>query len=258
MKLLRIILGFYLLYLFGKEYISASYQIGTFVNPGIIIALLVALLSTWLIGSGLSGSQFNFKSIKFVVYLAISLLFLGAVVYISALSYVVPGTYVNINGVNVPLKDCINGNRRLIPDERSREEYCKCVVENITNQPELTEKYKADLENGRVDQVLTALQADSTFDKTGVQNCLMASEIVWTDALAESMKANLKKELIGTEFEETNDIDKYCDCLMNEFRKYPLRDVMSAEFSESILGKSIAESCNAASRTNVKMSLRTD
>jgi hypothetical protein len=57
------------------------------------------------------------------------------------------------------------------------------------------------------------------------------------------MKNNWKKELVGTELDQTNDIDKYCNCLIREFRAYPLIEVMKDEFSETTDSALIREKC---------------
>ncbi len=49
-----------------------------------------------------------------------------------------------------------------------------------------------------------------------MEDCLSDLGIQWTDNLANSLKKNWKKELAGTEFDKTNNLDIYCDCLVKE------------------------------------------
>ena len=58
----------------------------------------------------------------------------------------------------------------------------------------------------------------------------------------------MKKELSGSEFELTNDIDKYCDCLVDEYQKLPLNKVMKDEFFESKKAMRIDNKCTILSK----------
>ncbi len=58
----------------------------------------------------------------------------------------------------------------------------------------------------------------------------------------------MKKELVGTEFEQTNDIEKYCGCMTDEYKKYPISQIMEVGFKESELGVSIDKKCTEKSK----------
>jgi hypothetical protein len=62
------------------------------------------------------------------------------------------------------------------------------------------------------------------------------------------MKENWKKELNGTEFEETNNIEDYCDCLINEYKNHPLNKIVEDGFNESEIGISIDSLCTEESK----------
>jgi len=227
LKTFKIIIGFLLLFGAGREYIDASRQLGSLFSPGIIIGILIMLiLSTWLIGSGFSVRKFKFKSFDFVKFFIISFVTFTIVAIFSLGSKVVPSNFVEINGLKIPLGKCIDGNRRIIPDEKEREEYCRCFIEKITNEPELKSKYQKKLEDDKVNDVFKEIQSSSKFLELGIEDCMSSVKMKWTDNIANSMKRNWEKELIGTEFESTNDIEKYCDCLVDEYRKFPLDKIM--------------------------------
>lgn len=72
MKIVKIVLGFLLLLGAGKETVIAAKQLGTFLDPGVLVGVLVLLLlCTWLIGSGFSKDRFKFQSMEFVKYFVI-------------------------------------------------------------------------------------------------------------------------------------------------------------------------------------------
>lgn len=237
-------MGFLLLFGAGREFIHASRDLGTLFSPGIIIgSLIMIILSTWLIGSGFSVRKFKFKSFDFLKFFIISFVTFVFVAIFSLGSLVIPSHFVEINGLKIPLGKCIDGNRRIIPDEKERKEYCKCFVEKILNEPELKLKYQVKLENDKVNEVFKEFQKSPKFLQLGIENCMTSIKMKWTDNLANSMKRNYKNRLLGTEFELTNDIDKYCDCLINEYRKFPLDKIMEDEFVESKETIEIDEKC---------------
>ena len=248
MKTLKIITGFLLLFGVGKEYVNASRDLGSFFLPSIIIpVLLFLILCTWLIGSGFSVRKFKFKSFAFLKFFIISFVtFLFAGIW-SLGAKVVPSNFVEINELKVPLGKCIHGTRRLLPDENKRADYCKCLVEKITTIPELKEKYKELLEGNKVLDVLADVQNDPKYLDLRIESCFQVAQMEWTDELAAGMKRNWEKEFSGTEFEQTNDIDKYCNCLIEKYRLYPLNEILSDEFVKSEKALKIEEECTTAS-----------
>lgn len=244
MKIFKIIIGFLILIGSGREYVNASRQLGSLFSPGIIIGILIMLiLTTWLIGSGFSVKKFQFKSLEFLKFFIISFVTFTIVAFFSLTSNVAPSHIVEINGLKVPLGKCIDGNRRIIADEKEREEYCKCFIEKITNESELKLKYQEKLENDNVNAVFEEIQGSPKFLELGIKDCMSTIKMKWTDDLANSMKRNWKNQLVGTEFEETYDVEKYCDCLIDGYRKFPLDKIMADEFSESKEALDIDEKC---------------
>lgn len=248
MKTFKIVLGFLLLYGVGKEYINASRQLGSLISPGIIIATLIFLiLATWLIGSAFSARKFTFLSFEFVKFFFISFVFFAAVAIFSLGSKSEAKNFVTINELKIPLGKCIDGNKKIIPNYEDREEYCRCFVEKITNDSDLKKKYQDDLINDKVTEVFEKIKSNPKFQELGIKDCASSIKMKWTEYLANSMKKNWKKELLGSEFETTNNVDKYCDCLLNEFQKHPLHKVIEQGYTESQEGIDIIEKCTSLS-----------
>lgn len=181
-------------------------------------------------------------------YFGICLLLFFLFAFIKTSTYVVPKNFVEINGLKIPLGKCIDGNRRVIPDKKEREEYCKCFIEKIINTPELKSKYKTKLENDRINHVFKEIQDSPEFQELGIEECMTSIKMRWTDNIANSMKRNWKKELEGTDFEETNYLEKYCDCLIEEYRRFPLDSVLKESFLESKIALEIDEKCTEESK----------
>ncbi|GAA3594644.1 hypothetical protein Q4Q39_06985 [Flavivirga amylovorans] len=251
MKRLKIILGFLLLYGTGKEYVNASRQLGSLYDIGIIIPIVLLLfLCTWLIGSGFSKTKLKFKTLKFLKYFGFSFLIFVIVAFFSLMSYVIPTNFKTINGVKIPINKCIDGSVRMIPKENEREDYCICLAEKITSDSQLKEKYIKDLEMGEFDKIIKDLNDTDKIIELGIESCFTSLEMQWTNTLANSMKRNWKKQFEGTEFEESNDVDKYCDCLIEEYRKFPLTKIMEVGFNESEEAMAIDEKCTKESFRN--------
>lgn len=249
MKIVKIIIGFLLLFGTGKEYINASRQLGSFFSPGIVIVtLLMLLLSTWLMGSGFSQRKLTFKSFEFIKFFVITLIIFFIIAFFSLSSYVIPDNFHSINGINIPMNKCINGSERIIENKKEREKYCICIAQKITANSSIKEKYQSELEKGQLVNILMELQKEEIFTELGIDSCFGNTELKWTDNIAKSIKSNWIKELRGSEFELTNDVEVYCDCLLSEYRKYPLSKIMEDDFQESELAISIENNCKEKSK----------
>ncbi|MEM6894620.1 MAG: hypothetical protein AAF554_13090 [Bacteroidota bacterium] len=248
MRIFKIIIGFLLLSGAGKEYVEASGEAGSWASPGIIIGvLLVLLLCTWLIGTGFVKVKYKLSRIQLIKYFGISLVIFFCFSFFHLSREIVPSNFVTINGLKVPLNKCIDGNERLISDETRREEFCKCFVEKLTDNPELKMRFKKKLESGRLIQVFNEIQNDSIFLGLGIDNCY-GQNMEWTTRLAELMKKKWKEELTGTEFEKSNDLDKYCNCLIDGYKEFPFEEVIGDDFANSPEAVSIDEKCTELSK----------
>ena len=248
MNVFKIVLGFIILFASGAEYINAGRQIGSFHSPVIVImCLLSILLATWLIGSGFTLKKFKFKSFNFIKFLIISIITFLLSAFFNLGTDKTPTNIVKINGLEIPLGDCLTGNKNIIPELAKRKEYCNCLVEKITNQPELKQKFKIELENNKILDVLKEVYSNPDYTFLNVEDCMNSIDMNWTDQLANSMKSNWKQQLKETEFEQTNNVEIYCDCLNEEYRKFPLSDVMKDEFMESPVASEIMDKCSIQS-----------
>jgi hypothetical protein len=61
------------------------------------------------------------------------------------------------------------------------------------------------------------------------------------------MKKNMKKQFEGTEFEQIVDVNTYCDCVVKEYKKFPLTEIMEDRFKESEEAKLIEKKCMSKS-----------
>ena len=178
MKVIKIIIGFLLLFGAGKEYINASRQLGSFFSPGIVVGMLaIFLLSTWLIGSGFSQRKFNFKSLEFLKFFVIALVTFLTVAFFSLSSYVIPDNYQSINGMKIPMNKCINGIERIISDEQERVKYCICIADKITARSSIKDQYIDELKKGQLGEILIKLQKEDLLTELGIENCFGNTDI---------------------------------------------------------------------------------
>ncbi|WP_299315934.1 hypothetical protein [uncultured Aquimarina sp.] len=244
MNRFKIIIGALLLWGSAREYVSAGMQLGNLHSPfTIIFMLLLIILFAWLIGSGFSKKKIKIRSIEFLRYYIFSVIAFIVLVFISIASLSIPKDFVQINGVKIPLSKCIDFNFRIIPNEVDRKEYCHCAFEKITSQDDLKSRYRKQLENGDMDKIYKDLQSTNKFYELGISDCMTSINMKWTETVANSMKKSWIKQLKQTEFGDTINIDTYCDCLIKEYKKYPLNKIKSNEFQESKLSDSIYTDC---------------
>jgi hypothetical protein len=243
----KIIFGFLMLWFTGTEYINASRELGAFSFPITIGCLGVILLFTWVIGSGFSPTKVAFRSLDFVKFFIISLIVFSASAFSTLASLAKPDNFKIVNGTSIPMNRCIDGSRRMIPNEEERMNYCICVAEKITANPILKNKYKSELKKGYIFDVFTSISNEGEFPELNLESCLANLEMKWTNNIVNTMITNCKKELEGTDFAETNDTQLYCDCTISEYQKYPLSKVIADDFQENELRLSIETHCTEKS-----------
>jgi hypothetical protein len=113
----------------------------------------------------------------------------------------------------------------MVPDMKERKAYCTCLAEKLSNSQSVVDAYKKELEGGDMAKILSALLADPSYGTLELQSCLSGANVQWTDNVIDGMKKNCRTQLRNTDFETTNDIDKYCDCLADGYKKFPASEV---------------------------------
>jgi len=73
---------------------------------------------------------------------------------------------------------------------------------------------------------------DDVLLQYGFDQCMQSVKMEWTDVVEKSMKKSCEKELVGTEFEQTNDIESYCSCLVEGYKAFPLNQLNYEGFNE--------------------------
>jgi hypothetical protein len=172
MKIFKLIVGALLVFGAGQEYISASKQLFSFFDPGIIAAvLLVLVFCAWLLGSGVSKGEFQLKSWQFLKYFVLTFIMFVLVAFASLATFKFAPEIVNVNGMNVDIAEFMNGSKRIVPDEAQRRQYCICVVTKLTADKGLAEKYQSQFESGKFSQVFIEVKNEPDIDKYDLQEC---------------------------------------------------------------------------------------
>ena len=126
------------------------------------------------------------------------------------------------SGVEIPIQACVDAHSVILGDAVDAINFCKCLI------PKVFTDLKGDPEK------LKLLQEDKWYDVSIEANDLIASyylecvsfaagddstaRITFTPRMLIDMKNKIKQELAGTEIEETNDVDRYCDCILNSMQ----------------------------------------
>lgn len=244
MKAGKIILALLLLILIGKESIRAGYQIGSFTSPGIILgSLLILILIAWLFGSSISKDKLKLKSWNFLKYYLISFFAFLIVAFFNMGSYKAPKENVEYNGINISIGEFYTMTKRMYPNDEERKAYVLCVVSKLAYSEEIVKIYRTELETGKINKIFQELQGQAILEEIGLKDCIGDMVINWSASTEKQFVRSMKDELYGTEFEETNDIEEYCNCIMKEFKKFPLSEVSSDEFQIGELKQQIIDKC---------------
>ncbi len=247
MKYAKLILGIVILIAVGSEYGRACQELGTIINPGILLALFLSLIwCTWLIAGAFPGQEnLKVRSLTFLKFYSGSLILSFLISFFSFASNTPPDEIININGMNISIGGCMKGSKRIVPDENERREYCSCLATELTSSKEVLQKYNTELANGRIEYIVSDMDKNGLLDSLEIERCFDFQNLNmrWTSSLKNRLKSLWTEQLTGTEFETTNDIEKYCDCVLNEYQKYPISEIFNDEFNNSELYESIEEKC---------------
>jgi hypothetical protein len=155
MKFIKIFFGFAIAFGAGKEYVSASRQVGSFTDIGVILGMTIMLiLGTWLIGTGLSKKSLSIRSFDYTKFAVISIVTFLFGALISRSTNEPPKDIVVINNLHIPLDKLVSGTENFIKDQTERRDYCLCITEKLANSSEVVKQYKTDLYKVNINIVL--------------------------------------------------------------------------------------------------------
>jgi hypothetical protein len=123
------------------------------------------------------------------------------------------------------------------------------VVTKLTADKELMEKYQREFETGKFSDVVIRIQQEPDADKYKLQECAGSiRDVQWTSAFEQGVRTTLIKQLTDLQKNSTNDLNIYCDCLINEYKKIPAEELTSEGFGNSATGMKIDSLCDAKSK----------
>src|SRR4030095_8052501 len=132
--------------------------------------------------------------------------------------------------------------------------FCKCLLPNLyrdlKNDPEKLKLVKGE-----------GSWYDLAKDKQEIMNqyfqsCLMqtatndsTAKLSITPRMAEQMKKKMRQELIGSDIEKTNDLDKYCECMINSLQTdFTVKEIMQDNFNETEKYQRVVAKCLLSTR----------
>lgn len=250
MKVLKIVGGLFLILGSGAEYINASKELSTFLDPGIIFAsLAMVFISALLIANGVSKEKVVVRSWKFAIYYIISIFMFLLVAFVKLMTYKFEPEIVRVNGVNVDIAQFMNGSKNIIPDENERRKYCICVVTKLTQVDELADNYSDELRQGKINEIFEEIKSTKYMSELNFNECMNSvTNFEWTEQAVNGLRKNIMSQLNEGEYSKTNDVEKYCDCLIEEYTKLPVAEVSNSTFYNTSTNLRIDSICSSKSR----------
>lgn len=254
MKILKIIVGTLFLCGAGSEYASASHELLSYTSPDILIGcFLVVLLCTWLIGSAVSKDKLQIRSFQFVKYFGISFGAFIIIAFLNLVAYKEDPEIITVNGINIDIAEMMNGSKKIIPDEKQRRLFCICTITKLANDNNVVENYSDELKSGKIDQIIIALKSENKISTLNLEECFNSNTTMsWTTILEESLKKDILDNLRKSRYAKTNDLEKFCDCLIKEYKKLSAKELSSEEFANSQEKQNIENDCDLKSRIKLK------
>lgn len=156
------------------------------------------------------------------------------------------------NGIEIPIDGCVEGNTKIFGNSVDPVSFCKCLI------PKLYDKYKDDPEKfklfkeGEFDKA-----AEGDAEAVGIiyNECMSQSvndstaRLTITPRMEVTIREGIKNSFAGTDFEKTNDIDAYCDCLIKGMQtELTAKEIMQGNGADSIKFDNLRAKCAQATR----------
>src|SRR5687767_14679099 len=121
MRVLKVILGFFLLSGMAAEYANVTRQFGTLFHGAVFfVMILVLFLSTWLIAGGFTKEKLSLKSSRFRIFFVLTSILFALITVIKLSSHKVPPDISEVNGIKIPIGRCIEGSVNIVPEIKER------------------------------------------------------------------------------------------------------------------------------------------
>ena len=152
------------------------------------------------------------------------------------------------NNIEIPIDGCIEAQKKIMGNSIDAMAFCKCLI------PKMYSEFKADpkklelLKEGKIDQVskdkidIVAKFYADCISQSGTKDSTTRMTI--SPKMADQIKQEMKRNLIGTDIERTNDIDKYCDCLIDGMKtEFTAKEIMQEDFNKSEKYQTLGNKC---------------
>src|SRR4030095_17210408 len=157
------------------------------------------------------------------------------------------------NVIKIPIKACVEANTKIFGNSVDPVAFCKCLIPkfyaDLKDEPEKLKLLKEgnwyDLSKDKQELVVKyfedCITTTATKDST--------AKLTIAPRMAEGMKKKMKQEMIGSEIEQTNDVNKYCDCIINSLQTdFTVKEIMQDNFNETEKYKQVVEKCLKTTR----------
>jgi hypothetical protein len=164
-------------------------------------------------------------------------------------------TIVVDNGIEIPIKACVEANTTILGNSVDHVAFCKCLIPklyaDLKNDPEKLKLLKEGnwLELSKDKQELVTKYYQNCITESATKDS--TAKFTLTPRMVAGIKKKMKQELIGSEIEQTNDVDKYCDCLLNSFQTdFTVNEIVQDNFNETEKCKKVADKCLNTTKKN--------
>ena len=152
------------------------------------------------------------------------------------------------NDVEIPIQACVEANSKILGNSVDPIAFCKCLIPkfyaDLKSDPEKLKLLKKgnwyDLSKDKQELVIKYYQGcisqTATNDST--------AKLTITPRMAEGIKKQMKQSLVGSDIEKTNDVDKYCDCMINSLQTdFTAQEIMQTNFNETEKYQKAVDKC---------------
>ena len=155
--------------------------------------------------------------------------------------------------VEIPISACVEANTKILGNSVDPVAFCKCLLPkfyaDLKNDPEKLKLLKEGnwYELSKEKQELIIKYYQDCISKTATTDT--TAKLTITPRMAEGIRKQMKQDLIGSPIEKTNDVDRYCDCMINSLEtEFTAKEIMQTDFNETEKYQKVLTNCLETTR----------
>lgn len=156
----------------------------------------------------------------------------------------IPKHTIEVQGLRIPLDDCIDGNVRVSKNLAERKEFCTCMATLVASYNGLSAEHLRRVARGDFFTVIEELKTDTAFDMSQLSACMAGMHSSqWTETMLNGARKECLRQCTLQGLDESYDTNKFCDCWMEKIRPFAPAQVAAWQTDTTSMVGDMQQAC---------------